>query len=68
MKILPTTVVGSYPQPDWLIDRKGLGGVTPPRIRMREIWRVSELVLSNNSTEPAGDEFVIFQGKASLVQ
>jgi 5-methyltetrahydropteroyltriglutamate--homocysteine methyltransferase len=39
--LLPTTVVGSYPQPDWLIDRARLGkGV--PRVRAREIWRVGE--------------------------
>ena len=42
-KILPTAVVGSYPQPEWLIDReKFLAERTPPRIRLREIWRVSE--------------------------
>jgi 5-methyltetrahydropteroyltriglutamate--homocysteine methyltransferase len=39
--LLPTTVVGSYPQPDWLIDRKLLGTVVP-RVRMPEIWRVPE--------------------------
>jgi len=38
-KLFPTSVVGSYPQPDWLIDRKLLAqGV--PRVRMREMWRV----------------------------
>ena len=40
--LLPTTVVGSYPQPDWLIDRAKLTGNAPPRIRMKEIWRISE--------------------------
>jgi 5-methyltetrahydropteroyltriglutamate--homocysteine methyltransferase len=40
-KLLPTTVVGSYPQPDWLIDRGNLGGRLPPRVRAREIWRVA---------------------------
>jgi 5-methyltetrahydropteroyltriglutamate--homocysteine methyltransferase len=35
-------VVGSYPQPDWLIDRERLGDRLPPRIRARELWRVSE--------------------------
>jgi 5-methyltetrahydropteroyltriglutamate--homocysteine methyltransferase len=39
---LLTTVVGSYPQPDWLIDRKRLGDRLPPRIRARELWRVQE--------------------------
>jgi 5-methyltetrahydropteroyltriglutamate--homocysteine methyltransferase len=40
--LLPTTVVGSYPQPDWLIDRGNLGGRLPPRVRAREIWRIPE--------------------------
>ncbi|HYY77458.1 MAG TPA: hypothetical protein VE644_14190, partial [Gaiellaceae bacterium] len=39
---LVTTVVGSYPQPDWLIDRERLGGRLPPRVRTRELWRVPE--------------------------
>jgi 5-methyltetrahydropteroyltriglutamate--homocysteine methyltransferase len=39
---LVTTVVGSYPQPDWLIDRERLGDRLPPRIRARELWRVPE--------------------------
>jgi 5-methyltetrahydropteroyltriglutamate--homocysteine methyltransferase len=39
---LLTTVVGSYPQPDWLIDRERLGERLPPRVRARELWRVPE--------------------------
>ena len=39
--LLPTTVVGSYPQPDWLVDRAALGSRLPPRVRAREIWRVA---------------------------
>ena len=39
---LLTTVVGSYPQPDWLIDRERLGDRLPPRVRARELWRVPE--------------------------
>jgi 5-methyltetrahydropteroyltriglutamate--homocysteine methyltransferase len=39
---LVTTVVGSYPQPDWLIDRERLGSRLPPRVRARELWRVPE--------------------------
>jgi 5-methyltetrahydropteroyltriglutamate--homocysteine methyltransferase len=39
---LRTTVVGSYPQPDWLVDRVMLGSRLPPRVRAREIWRVPE--------------------------
>jgi 5-methyltetrahydropteroyltriglutamate--homocysteine methyltransferase len=40
--VLVTTVVGSYPQPDWLIDRERLGDRLPPRVRARELWRVPE--------------------------
>jgi 5-methyltetrahydropteroyltriglutamate--homocysteine methyltransferase len=39
--LLPTTVVGSYPQPDWLVDRAMLSKVVP-RTRLKEIWRVPE--------------------------
>jgi len=39
---LVTTVVGSYPQPDWLIDRERLGSRLPPRVRARELWRITE--------------------------
>ena len=39
--LLPTSLVGSYPQPDWLIDRGRLAGRFPPRVRARELWRVS---------------------------
>jgi 5-methyltetrahydropteroyltriglutamate--homocysteine methyltransferase len=39
---LLTTVVGSYPQPDWLIDRERLGARLPPRVRARELWRVQD--------------------------
>ncbi|MCL2429424.1 MAG: 5-methyltetrahydropteroyltriglutamate--homocysteine methyltransferase [Alphaproteobacteria bacterium] len=40
-KLLPTTVVGSYPQPDWLLDRSRLSGKVP-RIRQTDLWRVAE--------------------------
>jgi 5-methyltetrahydropteroyltriglutamate--homocysteine methyltransferase len=40
--LFPTTLVGSYPQPEWLIDRKKLAGRFPPRVRARELWRVQE--------------------------
>src|SRR2546427_597737 len=45
MMLLPTTVVGSYPQPDWLVDRENLRNRLPPRVRAREIWRVEERFL-----------------------
>jgi len=40
--LFPTTLVGSYPQPEWLIDRNKLAGRFPPRVRARELWRVAE--------------------------
>jgi len=43
--LFPTTLVGSYPQPEWLIDRKKLAGRFPPRVRARELWRVEEKFL-----------------------
>ena len=43
--LFPTTLVGSYPQPEWLIDRKKLAGRFPPRVRARELWRVAEPLL-----------------------
>ena len=39
-ELLTTTVVGSYPQPEWLVDRKRLGDRLPPRVRAEELWRV----------------------------
>jgi 5-methyltetrahydropteroyltriglutamate--homocysteine methyltransferase len=45
LPLLPTTVVGSYPQPDWLVDRNMLGSRLPPRTRALEIWRVGAEVL-----------------------
>ncbi|MBV9735952.1 MAG: 5-methyltetrahydropteroyltriglutamate--homocysteine methyltransferase [Acidisphaera sp.] len=43
--LLPTTVVGSYPQPDWLVDRALLRSRTVPRVRASEIWRVPAALL-----------------------
>ena len=39
--LLPTTLVGSYPQPEWLIDRPRLSKQVP-RLRMRDLWRIDE--------------------------
>ena len=44
--LFPTTLVGSYPQPEWLIDRAKLAGRFPPRVRARELWRVPEPYLA----------------------
>jgi 5-methyltetrahydropteroyltriglutamate--homocysteine methyltransferase len=38
--LFPTTIVGSYPQPEWLIDRARLAGRFPPRVRALELWRI----------------------------
>jgi len=44
--LFPTTLVGSYPQPEWLIDRAKLAGRFPPRVRARELWRIPEPFLA----------------------
>src|SRR3990170_6141907 len=44
--LFPTTLVGSYPQPDWLIDREKLAARFPPRVRMQELWRVPQPFLA----------------------
>src|SRR5881296_92117 len=44
--LFPTTLVGSYPQPEWLIDRKKLAGRFPPRVRARELWRIPDALLA----------------------
>jgi 5-methyltetrahydropteroyltriglutamate--homocysteine methyltransferase len=41
LPLLPTSLVGSYAQPDWLIDRPKLAGRFPPRVRAKELWRVA---------------------------
>jgi 5-methyltetrahydropteroyltriglutamate--homocysteine methyltransferase len=45
LPVLPTTVVGSYPQPAWLIDRQQLLSRLPPRVRTRDVWRIPEPLL-----------------------
>ena len=42
LPLLPTTVVGSYPQPDWLVNRSVLEAQTVPRVRVREMWRMAD--------------------------
>jgi 5-methyltetrahydropteroyltriglutamate--homocysteine methyltransferase len=53
-QLLPTTVVGSYPQPEWLVDRAMLGSRLPPRTRALEIWRVQR-----DALEQAQDDATI---------
>jgi 5-methyltetrahydropteroyltriglutamate--homocysteine methyltransferase len=42
LPLFPTSLVGSYAQPEWLIDREKLAGRFPPRTRQKELWRVAE--------------------------
>src|SRR5688572_1386466 len=68
LMLFPTTLVGSYPQPDWLIDRKKLAGRFPPRVRARELWRIPEpwleeaqndaTLLAIRAQEAAGNDIV----------
>ena len=44
--LFPTTLVGSYPQPEWLIDRDKLLHSLPPRVRAKELWRIPEPFLA----------------------
>jgi 5-methyltetrahydropteroyltriglutamate--homocysteine methyltransferase len=44
-RLIPTTLVGSYPQPGWLVDKEMLLASGPPRIRMSEVWRPPEALL-----------------------
>jgi 5-methyltetrahydropteroyltriglutamate--homocysteine methyltransferase len=46
LPLLPTSLVGSYAQPDWLIDRAKLAGRFPPRVRAKELWRVDPAYLA----------------------
>ena len=52
--LMPTTVVGSYPQPDWLVDRSALAHHGVPRVSAHDIWRIPEAWL-----EPAQDDATI---------
>jgi 5-methyltetrahydropteroyltriglutamate--homocysteine methyltransferase len=45
LPLFPATIVGSYPQPDWLIDRDKLKKQFPPRTRAKELWRIGEAFL-----------------------
>ena len=44
--LFPVTLVGSFPQPEWLIDRAGLSSRLPPRVRAQELWRIPEPFLA----------------------
>jgi 5-methyltetrahydropteroyltriglutamate--homocysteine methyltransferase len=55
LPLLPTSLVGSYAQPEWLIDREALSGIFPPRTRMKGLWRIDEAHL-----EQAWDDATIY--------
>ena len=67
-KLIPTMLVGSYPQPDWLIDKDMLLANGPPRIQMRDVWRIppdaleeaqdDATVVAINDQERAGIDFI----------
>ena len=63
-KLFPTTVVGSYPQPDWLIDRKMLSKVVP-RIRMKEMWRIPDEFLDQAQDDAPSSPSATWSGPAS---
>ncbi|WP_214408107.1 uroporphyrinogen decarboxylase family protein [Pseudonocardia lacus] len=46
LPVLPTSLVGSYAQPEWLIDRAKLAGRFPPRVRAKELWRIEPELLA----------------------
>ena len=46
LPLFPSTIVGSYPQPDWLIDRDKLRQQFPPRTRAKELWRIDPAYLA----------------------
>ena len=65
LPLLPTTVIGSYPQPDWLVDREKLRGSLPPRVRAKELWRVAEPYLAQ-AQDDATALAILAQERAGL--
>jgi 5-methyltetrahydropteroyltriglutamate--homocysteine methyltransferase len=65
LPLLPTSLVGSYAQPEWLIDRKKLAGRFPPRVRAKELWRVGAEWL-NDAQEDATKLAIRDQERAGL--
>ena len=65
LPLFPATIVGSYPQPEWLIDREKLKQQFPPRTRARELWRIDEKWLKaaqDDAPRPA----ILHQERAGL--
>ena len=63
--LFPTTIVGSFPQPEWLIDRAKLAGRFPPRVRAKELWRLQEPYLAQ-AQDDATLMAIRFQEEAGL--
>ena len=64
--ILQTTVVGSYPQPDWLVDKKMLLEAGPPRVWMHEVWRLKDPALLEQAQDDATELAVRDMERAGL--
>ena len=64
--LLPTSLVGSYPQPEWLIDRAKLAGRFPPRVRAKELWRVTDPELLAQAQDDATELAIRAQERAGL--
>src|SRR6202790_5610287 len=65
LPLLPTSLVGSYAQPEWLIDRKKLAGRFPPRVRAKELWRVAAQLLGE-AQDDATQIAILDQERAGL--
>ena len=65
LPLFPTSLVGSYAQPEWLIDRKKLAGRFPPRVRAKELWRVAPELL-DEAQDDATRLAILDQERAGL--
>ena len=75
--LFPTTIIGSYPQPDWLVDRESLAKRFPPRVRLKVLWHVPEpwlaqaqddaTVLAVKAQEEAGIDIVTVRFDRSTI-
>src|SRR4051795_5394657 len=64
--LLPTSLVGSYAQPEWLIDRAKLAGRFPPRVRAQELWRIADPELLAEAQDDATVVAIRAQERAGL--
>src|SRR5580658_1222399 len=65
LPLFPTSLVGSYAQPEWLIDRKKLAGRFPARVRAKELWRVTPELL-DEAQDDATRIAILDQERAGL--